>query len=176
MLMRAQVQLEAPPPPALPDFITQHIDPFSGDDDSADIDAVDRRDPVAACRRSAFREPDMPVGPAPSSPCASRSAATRRARAGRAGSTSIATASSPDSGAAGGWRRSTGPRCAAPIAPDEEAVVAERLAEAKLDAAAAREAAAIAARAGQGRARATSRPGSTPSCTPTTSAATRASR
>ena len=38
--MRAQVQLEEPPPPALPDFITQHIDPFSGDDDTADIDAA----------------------------------------------------------------------------------------------------------------------------------------
>jgi preprotein translocase subunit SecA len=38
-LMRAQVQLEAPPPPVLPDFITQHLDPFSGDDDTADIDA-----------------------------------------------------------------------------------------------------------------------------------------
>ena len=39
MLMRAQVQLEPPPPPVLPDFITQHLDPFSGDDDTADIDA-----------------------------------------------------------------------------------------------------------------------------------------
>jgi preprotein translocase subunit SecA len=40
MLMRAQVQLDAPPLPVLPDFITQHLDPFSGDDDSADIDAA----------------------------------------------------------------------------------------------------------------------------------------
>jgi len=40
ILMRAQVQLDAPPPPVLPDFITQHIDPFSGDDDTADIDAA----------------------------------------------------------------------------------------------------------------------------------------
>jgi preprotein translocase subunit SecA len=38
-LMRAQIQQEAPPPPVLPDFITQHLDPFSGDDDTADIDA-----------------------------------------------------------------------------------------------------------------------------------------
>ena len=39
VLMRAQVQLEEPPPPpVLPDFITQHLDPFSGDDDTADID------------------------------------------------------------------------------------------------------------------------------------------
>ena len=40
ILMRAQVQLEEMPPPGLPDFITQHIDPFSGDDDTADIDAA----------------------------------------------------------------------------------------------------------------------------------------
>src|SRR6476620_5363180 len=42
ILMRAQVQFEmpAPPPPVLPDFITQHLDPFSGDDDTADIDAA----------------------------------------------------------------------------------------------------------------------------------------
>ncbi|HEU5285647.1 MAG TPA: preprotein translocase subunit SecA [Sphingomicrobium sp.] len=38
VLMRAQVQLEAPPPPVLPEFITQHLDPFSGDDDTADVD------------------------------------------------------------------------------------------------------------------------------------------
>jgi preprotein translocase subunit SecA len=41
ILMNAQVQLEAPPP-VLPDFITQHLDPFSGDDDTADIDAAAR--------------------------------------------------------------------------------------------------------------------------------------
>ena len=40
--MRAQVQLEPPPPPVLPDFITQHLDPFSADDDTADIDAAAR--------------------------------------------------------------------------------------------------------------------------------------
>jgi preprotein translocase subunit SecA len=38
-LMRAQIQQEAPRPPVLPDFITQHLDPFTGDDDTADIDA-----------------------------------------------------------------------------------------------------------------------------------------
>ena len=38
-LMRAQFRLEDAPP-ALPDFITQHLDPFSGDDDTADIDAA----------------------------------------------------------------------------------------------------------------------------------------
>src|SRR6478752_4538170 len=40
VLMRAQVQLEEPPPPMLPEFITQHLDPFSGDDDTDDIDAA----------------------------------------------------------------------------------------------------------------------------------------
>ncbi|HEX6219130.1 MAG TPA: SEC-C metal-binding domain-containing protein, partial [Sphingomicrobium sp.] len=38
LLMRSQLQLQDAPPPELPDFITQHIDPFSGDDDSLDID------------------------------------------------------------------------------------------------------------------------------------------
>ena len=38
VLMRAQVQMEEAPPPVLPEFITQHLDPFSGDDDTADID------------------------------------------------------------------------------------------------------------------------------------------
>jgi preprotein translocase subunit SecA len=42
VLMRAQVQLQDAPPPQLPDFITQHLDPFSGDDDTADIDAAAR--------------------------------------------------------------------------------------------------------------------------------------
>ncbi|MGN6848247.1 MAG: preprotein translocase subunit SecA [Sphingomicrobium sp.] len=38
-LMRAQIQLQPPPLPELPEFITQHLDPFSGEDDTADIDA-----------------------------------------------------------------------------------------------------------------------------------------
>jgi preprotein translocase subunit SecA len=37
--MRLEVAFEPPPLPVLPDFITQHLDPFSGDDDTADIDA-----------------------------------------------------------------------------------------------------------------------------------------
>ncbi|MFL6738029.1 MAG: preprotein translocase subunit SecA [Sphingomicrobium sp.] len=41
-LMRAQIQLEEAPPPQLPDFITQHLDPFSAEDDTADIDASSR--------------------------------------------------------------------------------------------------------------------------------------
>jgi preprotein translocase subunit SecA len=40
VLMRAQVQFEPPPLPVLPDFITQHLDLFSGEDDTADIDAA----------------------------------------------------------------------------------------------------------------------------------------
>jgi preprotein translocase subunit SecA len=42
VLMRAHVQIEPPPLPELPDFITQHIDPFSATDDTADIDAAAR--------------------------------------------------------------------------------------------------------------------------------------
>ncbi|HVM23537.1 MAG TPA: preprotein translocase subunit SecA [Sphingomicrobium sp.] len=42
VLMRAQVQLEPAPPPELPDFITQHLDPFSAEDNTADIDAAAR--------------------------------------------------------------------------------------------------------------------------------------
>ena len=50
LLMRAQVQFEEPMPMpmtpvgefALPDFITHHIDPLSGDDDTADFDAGGR--------------------------------------------------------------------------------------------------------------------------------------
>ncbi|MFL6728262.1 MAG: preprotein translocase subunit SecA, partial [Sphingomicrobium sp.] len=41
-LMRAQIQLQPAPLPELPDFITQHLDPFSADDDTADIDASAR--------------------------------------------------------------------------------------------------------------------------------------
>jgi preprotein translocase subunit SecA len=41
-LMRAQIQLEPPPLPQLPDFITQHLDPFSAEDDTRDIDAGSR--------------------------------------------------------------------------------------------------------------------------------------
>ena len=39
VLSRAQIELAEPLPATLPDFITNHIDPFSGDDDSADVDA-----------------------------------------------------------------------------------------------------------------------------------------
>ncbi|HXG81123.1 MAG TPA: preprotein translocase subunit SecA [Sphingomicrobium sp.] len=48
MLLRAQIQMEEPVPMApasafaLPEFITHHIDPLSGDDDTADFDAGGR--------------------------------------------------------------------------------------------------------------------------------------
>jgi preprotein translocase subunit SecA len=41
-LMKAQIHFEPPPLPELPDFITQHLDPFSADDDTADLDAAAR--------------------------------------------------------------------------------------------------------------------------------------
>jgi preprotein translocase subunit SecA len=38
-IAHAQFQMQEPPPlPDLPDFITSHFDPFSGEDDSADVD------------------------------------------------------------------------------------------------------------------------------------------
>jgi preprotein translocase subunit SecA len=60
-LMRVNIQFEAAPPPPLPDFITQHIDPFSGDDDTADVDAstgaiMSNLPPLSIPR------PDMPEG------------------------------------------------------------------------------------------------------------------
>jgi preprotein translocase subunit SecA len=39
-LMRAQIQIQDAAPPPLPDFITTHFDPLSGDDDTMDFDAL----------------------------------------------------------------------------------------------------------------------------------------
>ena len=66
--MRAQVQLEAPPPPVLPDFITQHLDPFSGDDDTADIDAstgnvLSNLPPFASIPQQPLPQGDVAVAP-----------------------------------------------------------------------------------------------------------------
>ena len=36
----AQFSFQAPEMPDLPDFVTHHIDPFTGEDDSADVDAA----------------------------------------------------------------------------------------------------------------------------------------
>ena len=76
-LARARFQMNAPDLPVLPEFMTHHIDPFSGEDDTADIDAgtgavVSRLPPLQ------MPKPDMPQGllggdvPAPESrnaPC-----------------------------------------------------------------------------------------------------------
>ncbi len=59
VLMRSNVQIEEPPPPSLPDFITQHIDPFSGDDNAADID------PATGAILSNLPPLAMPRGQAP---------------------------------------------------------------------------------------------------------------
>ena len=40
ILMRLELQIQPPSLPPLPEFITRHIDPFSGEDDTADIDAA----------------------------------------------------------------------------------------------------------------------------------------
>ncbi|MEQ7872805.1 preprotein translocase subunit SecA [Sphingomonas sp. ASV193] len=78
MLMHAQVQAPPPvmPPVGLPDFITQHIDPLTGLDDSADQDAASRAGAMAALPAAAAAIPEtMPDGspvPAPESrnaPC-----------------------------------------------------------------------------------------------------------
>jgi preprotein translocase subunit SecA len=81
-LMRVRIQIEEPPMMAasdfaLPDFITQHIDPLSGDDNSADIDAATGR-VMSSLPPMQIARPDMPTGddgqavPAPESrnaPC-----------------------------------------------------------------------------------------------------------
>jgi preprotein translocase subunit SecA len=93
---------EFPDLPVLPDFITHHIDPFTGEDDTADIDAGHGGDPVQASA--------APVGPAGNAvgassrsprPTCPTSAATRRARAAPGRSSSTATAS---------WRKKKGRR------------------------------------------------------------------
>ena len=90
MLMRAQIRCEEPPPPLpdLPDFITQHIDPLPGDDDTFDMDAA----ALAGLMPRRRRHGDRRRRPCPTArPCRSPKAATRRARAGRDRSTSTAT-------------------------------------------------------------------------------------
>ena len=62
-LMKAQIQLQPAPLPELPDFITQHLDPFSGDDDTADIDAGVRGSMIPNFTPlSAIPQPPMPHG------------------------------------------------------------------------------------------------------------------
>ena len=63
MLSRAQIQIAEPPPlPELPAFLTQHLDPLSGDDNTDDLDAAARGlvqhfgDPLN------IPQPDLPAG------------------------------------------------------------------------------------------------------------------
>jgi preprotein translocase subunit SecA len=61
MLARARLTLAPGDLPPMPEFVTHHIDPFSGDDDTVDIDAgtgaiLSRLPPLA------MPEPDMPGG------------------------------------------------------------------------------------------------------------------
>ena len=77
VLMRAQIELQPSPDMAmeLPDFITQHIDPLSGDDDSDDEDLATRFpgiNPPAAQLAIPATMPDGSPVPAPdsrNSPC-----------------------------------------------------------------------------------------------------------
>jgi preprotein translocase subunit SecA len=57
-LMNAQLQLQEPSLPTLPDFITQHFDPFSGDDDTVDIDGAVRG--LAAFPELNIPQPSLP--------------------------------------------------------------------------------------------------------------------
>jgi preprotein translocase subunit SecA len=62
-LAHAQFNMEPPPLPEMPELFTQHIDPFSGDDDSADMDAstgaiLSRLPPLQAPSQSP--RPDLP--------------------------------------------------------------------------------------------------------------------
>ena len=168
--MRAQVQFEAPPPPVLPDFITQHLDPFSGDDDSADIDA--------ATGSILSRIPSQPIN-IPRAGAADRS--RRRRAPGSAGEPQrpLSVRLGPEIQAlprpAGvkaprlGRARSTGRSCGAPIAPTRKRSSPSgwrhgrpRCAEGRSHR--------DGSGAGPTGVRSTSRPGSTRSCTPTTSA------
>jgi preprotein translocase subunit SecA len=65
MLSRAQVQFEEPPLPELPAFLTQHLDPLSGEDDTYDLDAAARGLVAPAHPDDALNipRPDMPALP-----------------------------------------------------------------------------------------------------------------
>ena len=62
VLMQARVEFQPPPALELPDFITQHLDPFSGDDDTADIDAA-AAGLMPGLPPLNIPRPDMPAGP-----------------------------------------------------------------------------------------------------------------
>ncbi|MFC7537503.1 preprotein translocase subunit SecA [Sphingomonas sp. GCM10030256] len=65
MLSRAQIQLEPPPLPELPAFLTQHLDPFSGDDDTFDLDAAARglMSPDRMSEAMTIPRPELPTRP-----------------------------------------------------------------------------------------------------------------
>jgi preprotein translocase subunit SecA len=65
MLSRAQVQFEEPALPELPAFLTQHLDPLSGEDDTYDLDAAARGLVATAHPNDAMSipRPDMPALP-----------------------------------------------------------------------------------------------------------------
>jgi preprotein translocase subunit SecA len=68
-LMRAQIQIQDPAPPPLPDFITTHFDPLSGDDDTMDFDAG-----MAGLGGPALRTAPLPPMPEGTLPPESRNA------------------------------------------------------------------------------------------------------
>lgn len=61
-LLRAQVALEPPPLPELPAFLTQHLDPLSGFDDTADLDAAARGLMGSGDPMLNIPQPDLPEG------------------------------------------------------------------------------------------------------------------
>ena len=70
-LMRAQIQIQEMAPPPLPDFITTHFDPLSGDDDTLDFDMGSLIGGGQSAPRAAPLPP-LPEGAAPESrnaPC-----------------------------------------------------------------------------------------------------------
>jgi preprotein translocase subunit SecA len=69
-LMRAQITIQDPAPPPLPDFITTHFDPLSGDDDTMDFDTAS----IAGLGEAAPRAAPLPPMPEGASPPESRNA------------------------------------------------------------------------------------------------------
>ncbi len=126
ILMRAQVQLEPPPPPVLPDFITQHLDRFSGDDDTADIDASTVQ--FSNITFGNIPQPSMPQREAQVSVAEAPISRNAPCPCGSGRSTSIATGSSRSA------ERKTAPKLVdraelrRAYRPDEAQVVGERLA------------------------------------------------
>jgi len=61
-LMRAQISFEPEPLPELPAFLTQHLDPLSGFDDTADLDAGSRGLIDGYGQSLNIPQPDLPEG------------------------------------------------------------------------------------------------------------------